>query len=110
MNKRKKYFILLLLSIVYFINGVLYIPQQSVTGDEADHLHYAIRYVKLQPQKIKPFDDASTMPVSGLNALPRAVEQLIYPQLQRSDGGVTDVFNGRYVTLFICFFYWVVHL
>jgi 4-amino-4-deoxy-L-arabinose transferase-like glycosyltransferase len=41
------------------------------------------------------------MPVTALNALPRAVEQLMQPGLAKTDGGVNDTRAGRYVTIAI---------
>src|SRR5574337_1900566 len=86
---------------VYLIHGLITIPRLSITGDEGDHLNYAMRFVKGHPEKVKPFDDASTMPISALNTIPRIVEQIAYPKLQKDDGGVSDVFSGRYITLLI---------
>ncbi|HEX2534933.1 MAG TPA: glycosyltransferase family 39 protein [Chitinophagaceae bacterium] len=99
---RKELLFLLAGSLVYFIHGCLYIPTNSITGDEVDHLHYAVRWVQGRPEKIRPFDDASTMPVSAVNTLPRVVEQLMNPGLQRHDGGTTDTMRGRYLTLALC--------
>ncbi len=41
------------------------------------------------------------MPVSVLNILPRAAEQLINPRLKRTTGVLDDIRMGRYITLFI---------
>lgn len=100
-SKNKYHLLVGLLLLVYLVNGLFYIPQQSLTADEADHLSYAMRFVKGHPEKIKPFDDASTMPVSALNTIPRVAEQLLHPGLQKSDWGLSDVMMGRYVTLLI---------
>jgi hypothetical protein len=83
------------------LHGLITIPELSITGDEADHLNYAARFVKGHPEKVRPFDDASTMPISALNMLPRMIEQVISPGLKKNDGGVSDIFFGRYVTLFV---------
>ncbi|HTL08980.1 MAG TPA: glycosyltransferase family 39 protein, partial [Chitinophagaceae bacterium] len=52
----------------------------------------------------------STMPVSALNALPRAFEQVFHRDRKKTDGGEADIKNGRYITilfslglLFYCF-------
>ena len=89
------------LFLVYLINGIIYIPRQSITFDEGDHYNYAVRFVKGHPEKIRPFDDASAMPISALNTLPRIVQQLVQPSFTRSDHGASDIINGRYVTLVI---------
>jgi hypothetical protein len=103
LNKYHRWFIVLLF-LVYFINGLIYIPRQFITADEGDHLNYAIRFVKGHPEKIKPFDDASAMPVSALNTIPRIAEQMFRPALQKKDCGGSDIVNGRYITLIISLF------
>ena len=92
----------ILLFAVYFINGIIVINLNSVASDETDHMYYGLRMLKGQPQKINPYEDGSTMPVSALNALPRAVEQILHPGLTKTDGGISDAIHGRYITLLIC--------
>lgn len=86
---------------IYLIHGLVIIPRSSLTYDEMDHWSYGKRMLKLQPQRIYPTDDASTMPVTGLNAIPRAVEQLANPSLQKTDAGFSDILHGRYLTLLV---------
>lgn len=95
------FWIRIVLFAVYLINGFFYIPKQSVLSDEGDHLNYAFRILKGQPQKVKPYDDASTMPISVLNTIPRVIEQVFNPGLQKNDDGASDVVHGRYITLLI---------
>ncbi|PZR25631.1 MAG: hypothetical protein DI535_17590 [Citrobacter freundii] len=103
MSKRNHYIIVVLLLAAYLVNGIIAIPSLSVTHDEGDHLSYGIRVLKLHPEKVIPFEDASTMPVSGINALPRAVEQVVAGgSLIKTDGGVSDIIMGRYMTLLVC--------
>ena len=87
---------------VYLINGLIAIPRNSITYDEMDHWSYGKRILMRKTDKIYPFDDASAMPISGLNAIPRAVQQLKNPGLLKTDGGFSDIMNGRYVTLIVC--------
>ncbi len=94
----------IVLFLIYFINGIVAIPQLSVTYDEGDNLSYGIRFIKGHPEKIKPYDDASTMPVLLFNAFPRAVQQVLTPGLVKTDGGESDIMTGRYVTLFLSAF------
>jgi len=89
------------LFLVNLINGIVYIPQQSITSDEGDNFNYAVRFVKGHPEKIKPFDDASAMPVSILNTIPRVVEQLLHPTLKKINWGYDDIMHGRYITFII---------
>ncbi|TMI85613.1 MAG: glycosyltransferase family 39 protein, partial [Bacteroidetes bacterium] len=100
LNKYHRWFIAALF-LIYLVNGLIYIPQQSIMSDEGDHFDYAIRFVKGHPEKIKPFDDASTMPVSALNTIPRVAEQLFHPGLKKTDWGSEDIVHGRYITLLI---------
>ena len=104
MIRREKLFLYLriFLFIVYFVNGVICIRWNWLVSDETDHLSYGLRMLKGQPQKIFPYDDASTMPISAINALPRAIEQSMKPGLVKNDGGVRDALNGRYMTLLVC--------
>ncbi len=43
----KHHFILIssVLLSIYLVNGIIAIPQLSITYDEADHLNYAVRFV-----------------------------------------------------------------
>lgn len=103
LRKRGLHFYLVLgLFAVYLINGVIAIPRNSVTYDEMDHWSYGKRTLMRNTDKIYPFDDASAMPISGVNAIPRAVQQLRNPGLLKTDGGFSDIMNGRYVTLIVC--------
>lgn len=102
---RKKgihFYLFIGLFAVYLINGLIAIPKNSVTYDEMDNWSYGKRILKLRPEKVYLYDDGSAMPVSGLNAIPRAVEQIINPNLLKTDGGFSDIMHGRYVTLVIC--------
>lgn len=99
-SKRLYFLIAGLLLLLYLVNGFLAIPKLSVTYDEADHLNYGIRMLKGQPRKLV-LDDGSVMPISALNAIPRGVEQVFRSGLQKTDGGVSDIMHGRYVTVII---------
>ncbi|HEY0432625.1 MAG TPA: phospholipid carrier-dependent glycosyltransferase [Chitinophagaceae bacterium] len=92
------------LFIVYLINGCLTIPRLSITFDEGNHYNYAVRLVKGHPEKIYTFDDASAMPISVLNTIPRVFHQVLQPSFHRTDYGFGDVIDGRYVTLLISLF------
>ena len=102
---RKKglhFYLVLGLFAIYLVNGLIAIPSNSVTYDEMDHWSYGKRILMRKTDKIYPYDDASTMPITGLNAIPRAIQQIINPDLLKTDGGFSDIMNGRYVTLIIC--------
>ncbi len=104
MRKEYKWFSYLpyLLFLIYLINGILLIPQISITNDEQDHFNYGLRILKGHPEKINIWDDGSVMPISALNVIPRAVEQLLHPNLKKTDFGKSDITHGRYITLIIC--------
>jgi 4-amino-4-deoxy-L-arabinose transferase-like glycosyltransferase len=55
--------------------------------------------LKGDPARTNPEKDNSKMPVSVLNAIPRAVEQIFYKDLSKNDYGVSDTIKGRYITL-----------
>src|SRR4051812_21681815 len=95
------YWLRTILFAIFFVNGLIYIPKQSVTYDEGNHLNYAVRFVKRQPDKVKPLDDASTMPISALNTIPRIVEQVLHKNLQKNDNGEQDIIHGRIITLLL---------
>jgi hypothetical protein len=96
-------FILTGIMLFYLLNGIFYLRAQSPTSDEGSFLYYAARLVKGHPEKIYPGDD-SKLPVFVINLIPRAVNQLLHPGLKKTDNGQSDVFAGRYVTLFISAF------
>jgi hypothetical protein len=75
-RKRGIHFYLVVgLFVVYLINGFISIPRNSVTYDEMDHWSYGKRILMRKTDKVFPFDDASAMPISGVNAIPRAFQQ-----------------------------------
>ena len=102
--KYQQLFIILVASVCYFALGINSINTWSVTYDEGDHYSYAIRSAKGHPEKVIAFEDASCMPVSIINIFPRMVEQLIHPNVVKTDGGWQDIIRGRYITLIAGFF------
>ena len=97
----KKHTILLsLLIVLYLINGICSINALSVTADEGSHLAFGIKMLKGDPSRTNPEKDNSKMPVSVLNALPRAAEQFFNKDLSKNDNGISDAIKGRYITLF----------
>jgi hypothetical protein len=97
---KKHVIILSLLIVLYLINGICSINTLSITADEGSHLAFGIKMLKGDPARTNPEKDNSKMPVSVLNAIPRAVEQLSNKELTKSDWGVSDTIKGRYLTLF----------
>lgn len=97
---RKQIIILSLLVVLYLINGICSINALSVTADEGSHLAFGIKMLKADPARTNPEKDNSKMPVSVLNALPRAAEQFFNKGLSKNDYGISDTIKGRYITLF----------
>ena len=91
---------LLLLILLYLINGICSINTLSITADEGSHLAFGIKMLKGDPERTNPEKDNSKMPVSVLNAAPRAVEQFFDNKLSKNDYGAGDTIKGRYITLF----------
>ncbi|MGB4843123.1 MAG: glycosyltransferase family 39 protein [Ferruginibacter sp.] len=98
MNKKQR-IILLLLIVAYLINGISSINSLSITADEGSHLAFGIKMLKGDPARTNPEKDNSKMPVSVINAIPRAFEQLFNKELTKNDYGESDTIKGRYITL-----------
>lgn len=87
--------------LVYAGNELSFINIEDRAFDEAYHLRYGINILKGDPHKESCTLFDSKMPVSTLNALPRAIQQITNKTLQKNDYGKSDVMMGRYVTFFI---------
>jgi 4-amino-4-deoxy-L-arabinose transferase-like glycosyltransferase len=98
--RKQHYIILLLLILVYLINGIFSINASSITADEGSHLNFGIKMLKGDPERTNPEADNSKMPISVINTIPRLTEQLLKNDLSKSDNGVSDITHGRYITLF----------
>jgi len=97
----KKHTILLsLLVLLYLVNGICSINALSITADEGSHMAFGIKMLKGDPARTNPEKDNSKMPVTVLNVMPRAVEQVFHKNLTRNDWGTGDTIRGRYITLF----------
>jgi Dolichyl-phosphate-mannose-protein mannosyltransferase len=88
------------LIIVYTAVNLYCTARLSVTGDEIPYFAYGVNILKLQPQKelnekgVPIFN--SQMPIMAITALPRAVQQIINPSLQKTNAQVTkDIRYGR---------------
>jgi hypothetical protein len=77
------------------------IQQLSLNYDEPLFAAYGITVLKFQGKKdIQEFD--SKLPITALNMLPRAAEQLTNPALSKSGMEADkDIINGRYISLII---------
>ena len=102
--KNSGYLILGLLLVFYLVNGINYLKHQSVTSDEASFMGYAIRYLKGEPERVYPRTGNSKMPVIVLNMLPRIAEEKLGGPKEKTDWGLSDTMNGRYMTLLLSIF------
>lgn len=86
----------------YLVLGLWSMQYDDITYDESPHLRYGINLLKGNPGR--SMDTArfrSTMPVTALNALPRAAVQILSPGLKKNDWGNSDIRDGRYITLLV---------
>jgi hypothetical protein len=73
------------------------IHRLSLNYDEGSFLSYGASLLKLEGNKdVAKFD--SKLPITMLNALPRAVQQIFHPLLKKNDS-IDDVLMGRYISL-----------
>jgi hypothetical protein len=93
--------IVFLLLAFYVLLQVYCIQQLSLNYDEPLFAAYGITVLKFQGKKdIQEFD--SKLPITALNMLPRAAEQLVNRELSKSGMEADkDIVNGRYISLII---------
>ncbi|MBX3257283.1 MAG: glycosyltransferase family 39 protein [Chitinophagaceae bacterium] len=89
---------------VYAITELTFCSTEDLTADEEIHHLYGVKILKGDPSKRSCTTDDSKMPVSALNAIPRAVEQVLHPGLNKPDYGRSDTKRGRYITFIVSFF------
>lgn len=87
-----------MIMLSYAVVELVFISTEDLTADEPAHLTYGVKILHGSSYKISCTLDDSKMPVSVLNALPRAVQQVLHPGLKKSDNGVADTQMGRYIT------------
>lgn len=91
-----------IIAALFFLLAVISVQYDDITVDEPDHFQYGASILRLKSNRyVEGRDFNTTMPVTALNALPRAVEQVINPGLQKSDWGQSDIKYGRYVTILV---------
>ncbi|MGN6494050.1 MAG: ArnT family glycosyltransferase [Agriterribacter sp.] len=90
--------------VAYAITELVFCSTEDLTADEGIHHLYGVRILKGDSFKRACTTDDSKMPVSALNALPRAFEQVLHPGLTKIDYGNTDTWRGRYVTFIVSLF------
>lgn len=83
----------------YIIFSIVCVQYRTCHSDENDYYGYTVRCLQGRPERVKIIDDSKTTLLIPA-VVPRIVEQLINPQLKRTDGGHADILNGRYGMIF----------
>jgi hypothetical protein len=85
------------LLLIYICIQSYCIQQLTINYDETSFYNYGVTILKLQQKKdIVKYE--SKLPITALNALPRAAEQIIHPNLKK-ENSVDDIIKGRYISL-----------
>jgi hypothetical protein len=88
--------IIVLLLLIYVCVQCYCLQQLSVNYDEGLFAGYGVTILKMQGEKnVLKYD--SQLPITAINMLPRAVEQIIHPGLKKT--GEQDIVRGRYLSL-----------
>ncbi len=92
--------VMVFILILHAVVQVLQIYRDDITADEEDHLIYGVEIWKGNAsRRVEGRDFRSTMPITALHALPRAIEQVLQPDKKKTDWGKGDIKTGRYITL-----------
>lgn len=87
--------------IIYSAIQVYCINRLSVNYDEGSFASYGASLLKFQREKDVILYE-SKLPITALNMFPRAVEQVIKPNLKKDwTHATSDIIHGRYISLFI---------
>jgi len=95
----KKYNIIIAILIVVYLCIQSYCIQKiTMNIDETSFATYGFTILRLKGDKdVRAFD--SKLPITALNGIPRAVEQILHPGLKKYDWGLEDYYRGRYISL-----------
>lgn len=89
----------ILLLIIYASVQVYCINQLTINDDEGSFASYGVTILKLHPNKDVLLYE-SKLPITALNMIPRAAEQIINPHLKKTwPASTSDVIHGRYISL-----------
>lgn len=90
---------------LYFFSSLFALKKITLSLDEPSFFGYGIQLLKGKPSKNADlFSFHSKMPVTAINGLPRAIEQLINPTLHKSQEEMADeYFYGRLISVFVGF-------
>ena len=93
--------IILIMLFIYSAIQIYCINQLSINYDEGSFASYGTSLLKFQREKdVMRYE--SKLPVTALNMIPRAIEQVLHPSLKRSwPESAVDIIRGRYISLFV---------
>ena len=93
--------IIVIMLFIYSAIQVYCINQLSINYDEGSFASYGTSLLKFQREKdVMKYE--SKLPVTAFNMIPRAIEQVLHPNLKRSwPESAVDIIRGRYVSLFV---------
>jgi len=97
------------LLFIHFLLSFISNQYKDVNGDERGYMIYAARTLKGETNRIK-FDDSKSSLI-GVAYIPRIVQQILNPGLEKTDYGDSDILSGRYViiaiSLILVFYLWL---
>lgn len=97
------------LLLLHLVLAVISNQYKDVNGDERGYMIYAARTLKGETNRIK-FDDSKSSLVA-VAYIPRIVQQILNPGLEKTDYGDSDIVNGRYIiiaiSLLLVFYLWL---
>jgi len=93
--------IIVIMLVIYSAIQIYCINQLSINYDEGSFASYGASLLKFQREKdVTRYE--SKLPVTALNMIPRAIEQLLNPNLKRNwPGSTVDIIRGRYISLLV---------
>src|SRR6266511_4395911 len=87
--------------IVYSAMQIYCINQLSINYDEGSFASYGTSLLKFQGEK-DVIQYESKLPITALNMIPRALQQIFKPNLKKTwPEATSDIIHGRYVSLFV---------
>ena len=91
---------IVILTLVYIGIQLWCIPKITFNIDEIDFARYGFDVLKRKTDKnIESL--ASKLPITAINGIPRAIEQVFHPGLKKTDWGYEDFYRGRYIAIFV---------
>src|SRR5215510_12918619 len=93
--------IVLAMLFLYSAIQVYCINQLSINYDEGAFASYGTSLLKFQREKdVMRYE--SKLPITALNMIPRAIEQVFHTNLKRTwPESAVDIIRGRYISLFV---------